>query len=1122
MKIPDLINLYIQHPEVIRLNEALNQEAISHVQLKGLVGSQASFVAGAQFKQLGFPLLAIIPDREEAAYFLNDLEGLLPDQSILFFPSSSRRPYDPDSMDASSKLLRAEVLNRVNADKRPFIVVTYPEALFERVVTHGTLKKNTFRLQRGEQVSLEFVNEFLDEYEFERVDFVTEPGQFAIRGGILDVFSYSDEQPYRIEFFGEEIDSIRSFNPVDQLSIKNLDFINIVPDIQGKILQENRESFLEFIPQNTLIWIREPELLLQRIEQEFEKAQKAFAALNESSIQLPPEEYYCSRETIYTKLKSFRLVEHGGEKVFGKSQFQFKAQPQPTFNKNFQLITKKFTELSRSGMENLIFSDNPRQIERIYAIFEDIGKEIKFTPVNISLHEGFTDHDLNLVCYTDHQLFDRYHRYKLKDGFSSKEAITLKELQGLQPGDYVTHVDHGVGKYAGLEKIDVNGKQQEAIRLIYRDNDMLYVSIHSLHRISKFTGKEGTEPKLNKLGSNAWSALKQKTKSRVKDIARDLIKLYAERKTRKGFAFGQDTYLQTELEASFIYEDTPDQVKTTREVKRDMEKEAPMDRLVCGDVGFGKTEIAVRAAFKAVSDNKQVAILVPTTILALQHYKTFAERLKPFPVTVDYLNRFKSAKQQKETLENLAAGKVDILIGTHRLISKDVRFKDLGLMIIDEEQKFGVSAKEKLKTIKVNVDTLTLTATPIPRTLHFSMMGARDLSVINTAPPNRYPVQTELHNFNEETVREAISFEIQRGGQVFFVHNRVLNIKEVADMIRRLCPGVRVGIGHGQLDPEELEDVMMRFIEGEFDVLVATTIIESGLDISNANTILINNAHMFGLSDLHQMRGRVGRSNKKAFCYLLTTPVSLLTSEARKRLKAIEEFSELGSGFNIAMRDLDIRGAGDLLGAEQSGFIAEIGFEMYHKILDEAIQELKETDFKALFKDELAEKRRTWVSDCLIDTDLEILIPDAYVTNITERLLLYKDLDNLETEEELEAFGKKLIDRFGAIPKPTIELMNTIRMRWLAKEMGFEKVVLKQQTFVGYFVSNQKSEFYQSGLFSSLMQYLTRNPLKARMKEKNNKLTIVMDQIRSLDQAVQTLGQMLDQARAGAQLLNEG
>jgi transcription-repair coupling factor (superfamily II helicase) len=1100
----ELIQRFQQHPA---LKDLQDLPSGYRVNLIGMSGSVESLLAASWFQENQNFILAILPDRELAAYFLNDLESLLPENSAIFFPAASKKVYDPDSADANAKLLRAEVLNKINTvQQKKFIIVTYPEALLEKVVTHGTLKKNTFKIQRNEKLSIDFVNDFLQEYDFERVDFVTEPGQFAIRGGILDVYSYSDEQPYRIEFFGDEIDSIRSFNPVDQLSVKSLDFVNIVPDVQGKILKESRENFLQFIPAGTSIWMRESELIFERIAADYIKAQEHYAAHGESSIQLSPEELFCDAKEILAGIINFNVIECGSRPVFADRQvIQVHSTPQPAFHKNFNLITQTLTKQTTEGITNLIFSDNARQIERIYAIFEDIGKDIRFTPINMALHEGFIDHSLKIACFTDHQLFDRYHRYKLKDGFSNKESITLKELKGLQPGDYVTHVDHGVGKYAGLEKIDVNGKQQEAIRLVYRDNDILYVSIHSLHRISKFTGKEGTAPKMNKLGSNAWASLKQKTKSRVKDIARDLIKLYAERKTKKGFAFSKDTYLQNELEASFIYEDTPDQIKSTRDIKRDMEKDSPMDRLVCGDVGFGKTEVAVRAAFKAVTDSKQVAVLVPTTILALQHWRTFSERLEQFPCKVDYVNRFKTAKEQKLTLEKLEKGEIDILIGTHRLLSKDVKFKDLGLMIIDEEQKFGVAAKEKLKHIKINVDTLTLTATPIPRTLHFSMMGARDLSVINTPPPNRYPVQTELHTFNEEIIREAVNFEIQRGGQVFFVHNRVQNIKEVAEMIVRLCPGVKVLTGHGQMDPEALEDVMMNFIEGRADVLVATTIIESGLDISNANTILINNAHLFGLSDLHQMRGRVGRSNKKAFCYLLTTPVSLLTADARKRLKAIEDFAELGSGFNIAMRDLDIRGAGDLLGAEQSGFIAEIGFDMYHKILDEAIQELKESDFKDLFQEELEEKHKVWVSDCQIDTDLEILIPDQYVTSITERLLLYKDLDNLETEDELLQFGKNLVDRFGAIPRPTAELMNTIRLRWLAKDLGFEKVVLKQQTFVAYFVQNQKSAYYQSESFSRLMQYLAKYPARARMKEKNNKLTLVMDQMRNIDMVVQSL-----------------
>ncbi len=1109
MTTDQLLTLFSRHPA---LQPILKAKQGSHLHLSGASGSGESLLAAAAFNESPHFMLAILPDRESAAYYLNDLEAFLPEGSAHFFPAASKKVYDPDTLDPNARLLRTEVLNRIGSSaSKHLFVVTYPEALLEQVVTQDTLSRNTFKIKKGERLSIEFVSEFLYEYDFERVDFVTEPGQFSIRGGILDVYSYSDEQPYRIEFFGEEVDSVRAFNPVDQLSVRNLDFVSLVPDVQGKILRENRGNFFSFIPNDSIIWLRESELLFERIRSDYQKALDHYEKHGPSTVQLEPKALFCSEEELIRSLQTFTTIECGSRRVFPRSELiQVDAVPQPSFHKNFNLITETLRKQSKAGLQNFIFSDNARQIERIYSIFEDLDKEVQFTPINVALHEGFIDRHLNIACFTDHQLFDRYHRYKLRDGFNNKEAITLKELKGLQPGDFVTHVDHGVGKYAGLEKIDVNGKQQEAIRLVYRDNDILYVSIHSLHRISKFTGKEGSEPKLNKLGSNAWSALKQKTKSRVKDIARDLIKLYAERKSKKGFAFGKDTYLQNELEASFIYEDTPDQLKATRDIKRDMEKPEPMDRLICGDVGFGKTEVAIRAAFKAVNDSKQVAVLVPTTILALQHFRTFSERLSDLPCKVDYVNRFKTAKEQKQTLEKVEKGEVDILIGTHRLLSKDVKFKDLGLMIVDEEQKFGVSAKEKLKHIKINVDTLTLTATPIPRTLHFSLMGARDLSVINTPPPNRYPVQTELHTFNEEIIKEAISFEIQRGGQVFFVHNRIQNIQEVADMIRRLCPGVKVLTGHGQMDPEALEDVMMAFIEGNADVLVATTIIESGLDIPNANTIIINNAHLFGLSDLHQMRGRVGRSNKKAFCYLLTTPVSLLTADARKRLRAIEEFAELGSGFNIAMRDLDIRGAGDLLGAEQSGFIAEIGFEMYHKILDEAIQELKEGDFKQLFSEELEAKHKVWVNDCQIDTDLEILIPDHYVTNITERLLLYKDLDNLETEEELQRFAKQLEDRFGAVPKQTTELMDTIRLRRLAKDIGFEKVVLKQQTFVGYFVQNQQSEFYQSPFFGLLMQYLSRYPAKARLKERNNKLTLVMEQMRSIDQVVQALKQITD------------
>jgi transcription-repair coupling factor (superfamily II helicase) len=803
------------------------------------------------------------------------------------------------------------------------------------------------------------------------------------------------------------------------------------------------------------------------------------------------------------QLKDFDLIEFGKQFFYEADEtIHFDTKPQPSFNKDFNLLIHNFKENENAGVENLIFTDSTKQIERLYSIFDDLKAGIQFKPIHLSLREGFIDHGQKLACYTDHQIFDRYYKYKLKRGYIRSQAITLKELRDLKPGDFITHIDHGIGKYAGLEKVDVNGRSQEMIRLIYADNDLLYVNINSLNRISKYSGKEGTVPKMNKLGTDTWEKLKKTTKKKVKDIARDLIKLYAIRKSQTGTAFLPDTYLQTELEASFIYEDTPDQVKATADVKKDMESAHPMDRLVCGDVGFGKTEIAIRAAFKAVTDSKQVAILVPTTILALQHFKTFTSRLKDFPCNIDYINRFKSAKQIKETLEKLAQGKVDIIIGTHRIVSKDVKFKDLGLLIIDEEQKFGVGVKEKLKQFRANVDTLTLTATPIPRTLHFSLMGARDLSIISTPPPNRQPVLTELHVFNEKLIKEAVEFEIDRGGQIFFIHNRVQDLMQLGGLINTLVPKARIGIAHGQLEGDALEDVMLKFVGGEYDVLVATTIIEAGLDIANANTILINHAHMFGLSDLHQMRGRVGRSNKKAFCYLLSPPLSTLTNEARKRLSAIEEFSDLGSGFNVAMRDLDIRGSGNLLGAEQSGFIAEIGFEMYHKILDEAIQELKDDEFKNLFSDE---KPRPFISFTHVDTDLEVMIPDEYVTNIAERYNLYTELSNIENEVDLDAFRQKLADRFGPVPQQVIELINTWRLQNLGKMIGFEKISFKNGVLRGYFLTNKQSAYFETEQFGKVLSFLQAHPRISNLKEVKNTLRLAIEHVQTLDTAIEML-----------------
>jgi transcription-repair coupling factor (superfamily II helicase) len=1120
--------------EILRkYNEANNNSLLTQelkgrgvrVHLKNVVGSSLSFIAAALYQNIFKTNLFVVNDKEEAAYLLNDLESLLGVEQVLFFPASYRMPYEHEEIDNANILLRAEVLNKLNSSDRAkhVCIVSYPEALSEKVVTKAHLTKNTLQIKQGEKISIDFITEVLNEYDFERVDYVIEPGQYSVRGGIVDIFSFSNDHPYRVEFLGNDVDSIRSFDPTSQLSMSKLTFCTIIPNVQTRLLQESRQSFLEFIPEDSIIWFQNFQLSSEKIEKAYAIAEEAYNKLDGVIAQLPPSELYIDKDNFSRQAISFSTVEYSNQVSFKASTtVTYSITPQPSFNKNFNLLNENLQNLRRQKFEIVIFADTHKQIERLYKIFEDInpvkssdkgeGKELPFGGVGASFHEGFIDHDLKLVCYTDHQIFDRYHRFRLKNSFNKKnEALTLKELKGLNPGDYVTHIDYGVGRYGGLETIEVNGKMQETIRLVYKDYDVVNISIHSLHRIAKYSGKEGTEPKINKLGTNTWATLKQKTKKKVKEIAYDLIQLYAKRKALKGFKFSQDGYMQTELEASFIYEDTPDQIKATADVKKDMEAEAPMDRLVCGDVGFGKTEVAIRAAFKAASDGKQVAVLVPTTILALQHYKTFSERLKDFPVKVDYINRFKSAKKQKETLEALEKGQVDILIGTHGIVGKGVKFRDLGLMIIDEEQKFGVAVKDKLKTIKANVDTLTLTATPIPRTLQFSMMGSRDLSVISTPPPNRYPVQTELHTFNEEIIRDAISFEISRGGQVFFVHNRVQNILEIAGMISRLCPDAKVAIGHGQMEGDKLEEVMLGFVEGEFDVLVATTIIEAGLDISNANTIIINQAHMFGMSDLHQMRGRVGRSNKKAFCYLLTTPISLLTTEARKRLKTLEEFSELGSGFNIAMRDLDIRGAGNLLGGEQSGFINEIGFEMYQKILDEAILELRNEHEELALMDVGGSKkfsgvpRSRYLNDCNIDTDMEILIPDDYVNNITERLTLYRELDDSKDEEELKRFETRLIDRFGPVPSQALELIHTIRLRWLAMEIGFEKLFLKNNRMVGYFIPKQDSPYYQSENFTKVLKYVQQNPRLCKMKETNGKLTLSFENIRSVDGAIEAL-----------------
>lgn len=1108
-----LSQTYAQALQTQNLQSAIAQNQ-SKTHLKGLVGSSLSFVLTETFKQANKPFLLVFNDKEEAAFYLNDLEVLLNDKDVLFYPGSYRRPYQIEETDNANVLLRAEVLNRINSRKKPAIIVTYPDALFEKVVTRKELERNTLKISVNDKLSIDFVNEVLFEYKFKRVDFVTEPGEFSVRGGIVDVFSFSHDEPYRIEFFGDDVDSIRTFDVETQLSTEQIKKINIIPNVANKLLEESRQGFLNYIASKTVIFTKNSDILFSRIDDFFEKAVEAFKNLSSELKHAEPDELFCNSTLLKKQLLDFTLVEFGSQAVFGHSgqgeesqTVQFNTSPQPSFNKQFNLLIENLNTNHENGYTNYIACVSEQQAKRFHDIFEDLEEQVHYKTIVLSLYQGFIDKDYKIACYTDHQIFERYHKFHLKNGYAKKQAITLKELTNLEIGDYVTHIDHGIGRFGGLQKIDVEGKKQEAIKLVYGERDILYLSIHSLHKITKFNGKDGKPPKIYKLGSAAWKNLKQKTKSRVKEIAFNLIQVYAKRKLEKGYQYHPDSHMQLELESSFIYEDTPDQITATADIKADMESERPMDRLVCGDVGFGKTEVAIRAAFKAVDNGKQVAVLVPTTILAYQHSRTFKERLKDFPVTVDYLNRFRTAKEKRETLEQLENGQVDIIIGTHQLVNKNVKFKDLGLLIVDEEQKFGVAVKDKLKTLKEQVDVLTLTATPIPRTLQFSLMAARDLSVITTPPPNRYPIESHVIRFNEETIRDAITYEIQRGGQIFFIHNRIENIKEVAGMVQRLVPDAKIGIGHGQMEGKKLEQLMLAFINGEFDVLISTTIVESGLDVPNANTIFINNANNFGLSDLHQMRGRVGRSNKKAFCYFITPEYVAMTEDARKRMTALEQFSELGSGFNIAMKDLEIRGAGDLLGGEQSGFINDIGFDTYQKILNEAIEELKENEFKDLYKDDGKEKE--YVKDVTIDSDIEMLFPDDYVNNISERLNLYTQLNNLKTEEEIQKFETEIIDRFGELPTQVVDLFNSVRVKWLATKMGLEKVVMKQGKLIGYFITDQKSGFYQSNGFTKILQYIQSHPGACKMKEKQTRnglrLLLTFENIKTVRQALAVL-----------------
>ncbi|MBO7200520.1 MAG: transcription-repair coupling factor [Bacteroidales bacterium] len=1114
-----ILDFYRQKSAINTLFEHVDG-AKSRIRLKGLSGSLPS-VLGALFSMRCTDVvnLFIVSDKETAFYFMNDIEALLGEgekelaqKQVLLFPTTYRKPYQTEDVDNANVLLRSEVVKRLGEGKHP-IIITYPEALSEKVVSARTLKQNTISLKVGDELSVDFLMDVLMEYEFERVDFVVEPGQYAVRGGIVDVYSFANEHPFRIEFFGDNVESLRTFDTVSQLSVQLLDNITLIPNLENKEINrvETKVPLVEYLSEKDVIWVDNLMLTADVIEKGYCEAEQVYKTISTTIERQKPAELYTTANEFLKHILDLHIVEYGNTLFFNDAKIvPFDTTVQPTFNKHFEMLIQKLKDYTERNYKIYICVENVHQQKRLDKIFgqfkDSTGLMVEF--LDISLSHGFVDDGNRVVCFTDHEIFERYHKYKVKDFSDAREALTLKELFELKPGDYVTHIDYGVGRFAGLEKVDNNGKQQEAIRLMYKDNDVLYISIHSLHKISRYVGKEGSAPTLNRLGSPSWQVLKQKTKQRVKDIAKDLIKLYAERKASKGFAFSADSYLQTELESSFIYEDTPDQYKATRDVKADMEMAVPMDRLVCGDVGFGKTEVAIRAAFKAVADSKQVAVLVPTTILALQHYNTFVDRLNGLPCNIEYINRFRTTKEKNRIYADLESGKIDILIGTHAITNSKVKFKDLGLLIIDEEQKFGVSVKEKLRQMKVNVDSLTLTATPIPRTLQFSLMGARDLSVINTPPTNRQPVQTELQTFSEEAVRDAIMHEMSRGGQVFFVSNRVENLLEMAGMVKRLVPDARVGVGHGQMEGAKLEEVLLDFVNGDTDVLVSTAIVENGLDIPNANTIIINNAQNFGLSALHQLRGRVGRSNKKSYCYLLVPSFNILTPEAQKRLKAIEEFSTIGSGFNIAMRDLDIRGAGNILGAEQSGFISEIGYDMYHKILNEAIDELKATEFRDLYADELKAKETTFVKECTIETDLEVLLPDDYVTNITERLVLYKELNELETDEQLDTYTANLTDRFGPLPVATKELVETIKLRRLAKDLGIEKLVLKRESMICYFVANQDSGFYKSPAFMNLIRFVQDNSKICHLKESKDKLSLVFASVRSIASATDILRRM--------------
>ena len=1116
MSIRELQQLYAKHPNVHALVSLCERKEIRTLFLSGMHASCASLFASAVIESDQAVHVFVLNDSEEAGYFYHDLVQVNGDKDIVFFPSSYRRAIKYGQKDAANEILRTEVLSRLEKGTS-VAVVTYPEALAEKVVSMQALNDRTLTLKTGQHLEMSKVVEQLAGYGFERVDYVYEPGQFATRGSILDVFSFASEYPYRIDFFGDEIDSIRMFEVDTQLSKEKKDEVSIVPELARS--SDNDICFLDFIPVSAMLWTKDLLFVRDRIQAVHDDvvSPMALAAYEGDNTEVDLADMgkrVIDGSEFSLKALNFRRIDFGVKPVgTPQATLAFDTAVQPLFHKNFDLVARTLSDYQEKGYHLYICSDSVKQTDRLKDIFKERGDRIGFDPVDKTLHEGFIDHTLHLCVFTDHQIFDRFHKYSLRSdkARNGKVALSLKELNEFEPGDYVVHIDHGIGKFGGLVRIPNGNTTQEVIKLIYQNDDVVFVSIHSLHKISKYKGKEGVMPRLSKLGTGAWEKIKERTKTKIKDIARDLIKLYSQRKKEKGFHYSPDSFLQHELEASFIYEDTPDQLKATQEVKADMESDRPMDRLVCGDVGFGKTEVAIRAAFKAVADNKQVAVLVPTTVLAYQHYQTFQNRLRDLPCKVDYLSRARTAKDTSRILKELADGEINIIIGTHKIIGKNVKFKDLGLLIIDEEQKFGVSTKERLRQLKVNVDTLTMTATPIPRTLQFSLMGARDLSVIQTPPPNRYPIQTEVHTFNPEIITEAINFEMSRNGQVFFVNNRIENLAELKALIQRNIPDCRVCIGHGQMPPEELEKVIFDFVNYDYDVLLATTIIESGIDIPNANTIIINQAQNFGLSDLHQMRGRVGRSNKKAFCYLLAPPLSSLTPEARRRLQAIENFSDLGSGIHIAMQDLDIRGAGNMLGAEQSGFIADLGYETYQKILSEAMTELKNEEFADLYADQVKAEGEAklsgegFVDECTVESDLELLFPNEYIPSSSERMLVYRELDKLELDKDVEAFKARLVDRFGQIPPEGEELIRIVPLRRMAKRLGFEKVILKAGRMTLYFVSNLDSPYYQSEAFGKCIDYMSRNAKTCNLREQNGKRSMVVQNIKSVADAVKVM-----------------